>query len=139
MLTKKIAIKVIRRELGLSPDRILEVCEHKGEVTTYFTYMGRYSLTVTACDEKTLRLTIWRYGQSISTYYDAETLKEDKTRTQIERRAVHAETVRNAILKHGVDWCKQVYDDWETLLQVELDDAMGLGLYPDPSEDSDCI
>lgn len=138
MLTEETAIKLIRRELGLLPDRIMALCEYKGEVTTYFAYMGRYPLTITACDEKTLQMRIWRCGQSISTYYDAETLKEDETRTQIERRAAHAETVRNAILKHGVDWCRQVYDDWETVLQVELDDAMGLGLYPDPEKAIDC-
>ncbi len=138
MLTEKAAVKLVLQELGASPNALRTTLVHNGEIKMYLVHMGHYDVKVTACDEATLLMTIWRNGQSISTYYDAETLKEDKTRTQIELRAVHAETVRNAILKHGVDWCKQVYDDWETLIQVELDEAMGLGLYPDPSKDSDC-
>lgn len=137
MLTEEIAIKLILQELGVSPNTIKPVGV-EGCLTTYFVDMGSYLVGIKDLNDGSYRLTIMRNGQRIDTYHDAQTLEEDEGRTQIERRTRYLQFVRNTILKHGVDWCKRVYDDWETLLQVELDDAMGLGLYPDPSEDSDC-
>lgn len=137
MLTEEIAIKLILQELGASPNAIKPVGV-EGYLTTYFVDMGSYLVGIKDLSDGSYRLTIMRDGQRIDTYHDAQTLEEDEDRTQIERRTRYLQSVRNAIIKHGIDWCKRVHDDWETLLQVELDDAMGLGLYPDPSEDSDC-
>lgn len=74
MLTEETAIKLIRQELGVSPDTIQTLCAYNGTSETYLADIGRYTVTVTACDEETLQLTIWRYGQSISTYHNAQTL-----------------------------------------------------------------
>lgn len=85
----------------------------------YFVHMGHYNVKVTACDEETLLMTIWRDGQSISTYHNAQTLKEDKARTQIERRAAYAETVRNAILEIGLEGCRELIDAWRDFCRDE--------------------
>lgn len=134
MIAKETVIKLIRQELGASPDSIKAISVHNGTAEMYLTYVGKYTVIVTAREDETLQLSVLRRSQCISTYHNAQTLKEDKTRTQIERRAAHAETVRNEIL----NWCKQVYDDLETLLQAGIDDVMNLGLYPNPGEDGDC-
>lgn len=136
MLTQKIALKLIRQELNTLPDGI-EFLSAPG-LLAYIAAKGNYILSIKDLQDGSYRLRVQRDGQRIDTYYNAETLEEDETRGEIEYRAREAEKIRNAILKHGVDWCKQVYDDWETLIQVELDEAMELGMYPNPEKAIDC-
>lgn len=119
MLTEEIAIKLILQELGASPNALRTTLVHNGEIKMYLVHMGRYDVKVTACDEKTLLITIWRSGQSISTYHNTQTLEEDKTRTQIECRAAYAETVRNAILEIGLEGCRELIDAWQDFCRDE--------------------
>lgn len=120
MLTEETAIKLILQELGASPDGLKAVSVHNGTIEMYLVYMGRYTVIVTAYDEETLQLTIWRRGQRINTYHDAQTLKEDTTRTDVERRAAQGEMIRNAILKMGIDGCREVIDAWQDICRDEL-------------------
>lgn len=119
MLTEKAAVKLVLQELGASPNALRATWAHNGEIKMYLVHMGHYNVKVTACDEETLLMTIWRNGQSISTYHNAQTLKEDKARTQIELRAVHAETVRNAILEIGLEGCRELIDAWRDFCRDE--------------------
>lgn len=108
MLTEETAIKLIQQEFGMPPGAI-EPVEVKDILTAYFVDMGSYLVGIKDLKDGSYRLTIMRDGQRIDTYHDAPTLEEDEGRTQIERRTRYLQSVRNAILKHGVDWCKRVY------------------------------
>lgn len=119
MLTEEAAIKLILQELGASPNALRATLVHNGEIKMYLVHMGHYDVKVTACDEETLLMTIWRSGQSISTYHNAQTLREDKTRTQIERRIAYAEAVRNAILEMGLEGCRELIDAWQDFCRDE--------------------
>ena len=122
MLTEKAAVKLVLQELDASPNALRATLVHNGEIKMYLVHMGHYNIKVTACDEETLLMTIWRNGQGISTYHNAQTLKEDKARTQIERRAAYAETVRNAILEIGLEGCRELIDAWRDFCRDERDE-----------------
>lgn len=66
MLTEKAAVKLVLQELDASPNALRATLVHNGEIKMYLVHMGHYNIKVTACDEETLLMTIWRNGQSIS-------------------------------------------------------------------------